>query len=237
MFSLSKGFSLPCTKTRLNRESNLGWRGDPIRTNALEWCSIVFAHGFVLLASVSMWRSEDRQQLGTWPNVDYWRIHKHCSLGTNISAVPKRWRKKKDSFQWYWFFHVMRPWLFWAPLELVMVRTSPSQGAESSPPPQPSVMESQMAFLYHSPVTNGNSSFCGASLISDIQLVTAAHCVAGKTTDEVAVLIGNPNTEVELNKQIFLLHLQNWNIQVRPRDNWRCLSWYFRHHSRRASSS
>ena len=84
-----------------------------------------------------------------------------------------------------------------------MVRTSPSQGAESSPPPQPSVMESQMAFLYHSPVTNGNSSFCGASLISDIQLVTAAHCVSGKTTDEVAVLIGNPNTEVELNKQNF----------------------------------
>ena len=40
-------------------------------------------------------------------------------------------------------------------------------------------------------------------LISDIQLITAAHCVSGKTTDEVAVLIGNPNATYELNKWNF----------------------------------
>ena len=60
-----------------------------------------------------------------------------------------------------------------------------------------------MAFLYSISLENGNSSFCGASLISDIQLVTAAHCVSGKTTDEVAVLIGNPNAQYDLNKENF----------------------------------
>ena len=55
-----------------------------------------------------------------------------------------------------------------------------------------------MAFLFSMSLEDGNSSFCGASLISDIQLVTAAHCVRGKTTDEVAILIGNPNAEYEL---------------------------------------
>ena len=60
-----------------------------------------------------------------------------------------------------------------------------------------------LAFLFSLSLENGNSSFCGASLISDIQLVTAAHCVSGKTTDEVAVLIGNPNAQYELNKLNF----------------------------------
>ena len=55
-----------------------------------------------------------------------------------------------------------------------------------------------MAFLYSLSLENGNTSFCGATLISDIQLITAAHCVSGKTTDEVAVLIGNPNATCEL---------------------------------------
>ena len=60
-----------------------------------------------------------------------------------------------------------------------------------------------MAFLYLISLENGNASFCGATLISDIQLVTAAHCLSGKTTDEVAVLIGNPNAQYELNKENF----------------------------------
>ena len=60
-----------------------------------------------------------------------------------------------------------------------------------------------MAFLFYSSITNGDTSFCGATLISDIQLVTAAHCVSGKTTDEVAVLIGNQNATYELNKMNF----------------------------------
>ena len=60
-----------------------------------------------------------------------------------------------------------------------------------------------MAFLFYSSITNGDTSFCGATLISDIQLVTAAHCVSGKSTDEVAVLIGNQNATYELNKWNF----------------------------------
>ena len=60
-----------------------------------------------------------------------------------------------------------------------------------------------MAFLFYSSISNGDTSFCGASLISDLQLVTAAHCVSGKSTDEIAVLIGNPNAAYELNKMNF----------------------------------
>ena len=60
-----------------------------------------------------------------------------------------------------------------------------------------------MAFLFSSSMANGDTSFCGATLISDIQLITAAHCVSEKTTDEVAVLIGNPNAQSELNKMNF----------------------------------
>ena len=60
-----------------------------------------------------------------------------------------------------------------------------------------------MAFLFYSSRDSGHTSFCGATLISDTQLVTAAHCVTEKTTDEVAVLIGNPNAKYELNKMNF----------------------------------
>merc|ERR1711971_310706 len=60
-----------------------------------------------------------------------------------------------------------------------------------------------MAFLFYSSITSGDTSFCGATLISDIQLVTAAHCVSGKTIDEIAVLIGNPNATYEFNKWNF----------------------------------
>ena len=37
-------------------------------------------------------------------------------------------------------------------------------------------------------------------MISDLQVLTAAHCVVGKTTDQIGVIIGNPNAEEELRK-------------------------------------
>ena len=43
-----------------------------------------------------------------------------------------------------------------------------------------------------------NQSFCGAFLISDLQMVSAAHCVSGKTVDEVVAVVGSDNTEAEL---------------------------------------
>ena len=45
-----------------------------------------------------------------------------------------------------------------------------------------------MVFLYS--ITDAGESFCVGSLISHLQVVTAAHCVIGKTTDEVAVVLG-----------------------------------------------
>ena len=32
-------------------------------------------------------------------------------------------------------------------------------------------------------------------MISDLQVVTAAHCVAGKTTDDIAVLLADKNAQ------------------------------------------
>ena len=37
-------------------------------------------------------------------------------------------------------------------------------------------------------------------MISDIQILTAAHCVVGKTTDQIGVIIGNQNAGQELTK-------------------------------------
>ena len=53
-----------------------------------------------------------------------------------------------------------------------------------------------MVFLYS--VTAAGDSFCGGTLISDLQIATAAHCVAGKTVDEVAVVLGTDNAKEEL---------------------------------------
>ena len=55
-----------------------------------------------------------------------------------------------------------------------------------------------MVFLYSFAATN--HSFCGAFLISDLQMVTAAHCVSGKTIDEVVAVVGKDNVAAELRK-------------------------------------
>ena len=55
-----------------------------------------------------------------------------------------------------------------------------------------------MVFLYS--ITDAGESFCVGSLISHLQVVTAAHCVIGKTTDEVAVVLGAEKAKEEQEK-------------------------------------
>ena len=50
-------------------------------------------------------------------------------------------------------------------------------------------------------------------MISDLQILTAAHCVVGKTTDDIGVIIGNTNAGEELTK--FKFHFV-YKIDVNP---------------------
>merc|ERR1712110_787726 len=58
-----------------------------------------------------------------------------------------------------------------------------------------------MAFLYL--LSNKSKSICGGSMIGDLQVLTATHCVVGKTTDDIGVIIGNQNAWEELSKWNF----------------------------------
>lgn len=50
-------------------------------------------------------------------------------------------------------------------------------------------------------------------MISDLQVLTAAHCVVGKTTDDIGVIIGNQNAGEELKKFNFQLV---YRIDINP---------------------
>ena len=68
-----------------------------------------------------------------------------------------------------------------------------------------------MVFLYL--LSNKNNSFCVGSIISDIQVLTAAHCIVGKTPEDIGVIIGNQNAGEELTK--FNFHIVD-KIDINP---------------------
>ena len=68
-----------------------------------------------------------------------------------------------------------------------------------------------MVFLYNFGDTN--NSFCGGILISDIQILTAAHCMIGRTIEDVIVVVGTDNAELELRKLNYRIL---YNIEINP---------------------